>query len=70
MKEVGENIKYNREIRNKSVYDIEKELKISHQNQYKWEQGEREPSIMNCIKLADYYGITLDELVGRDVKGK
>ena len=66
MKIVGENIKENREKANKSVYDIEKALGISHQNQYKWVKGEREPSIINCIKLADYYGISLDELVGRE----
>ncbi|MBQ7339344.1 MAG: helix-turn-helix transcriptional regulator [Clostridia bacterium] len=66
MKKVGENLKLTRVENNKSIYDIEKELKISHQNLYKWEKGQSEPSIINCIKLADYYGISLDELVGRE----
>ena len=66
MKEIGQNIKYTREEHKKSVYDIEKDIKISHQLQYKWEKGESEPSIINCIKLADYYGITIDELINRE----
>lgn len=64
MKKVGEYLKFNREQANKSVYDIENDLGISHQNQYNWEKGAREPSIMQCVKLADYYGITLNELIG------
>ena len=65
MKKVGESIKLARMERNKTVYDIEKEVGLSHQSQYKWESGETEPSIVSCIKLAEYYGITLDELVGK-----
>ena len=30
-----------------------------------WERGEVIPSIEVCIKLADFFNITLDELVGR-----
>lgn len=32
-----------------------------------WETGRTFPSILTCISLADYFGITLDELVGRTV---
>ena len=32
-----------------------------------WETGRTFPSILNCISLADYLNITLDELVGRKV---
>ena len=31
-----------------------------------WERGQREPDIENLIKLADYYNVTLDYLVGRE----
>lgn len=65
MEKIAENIKSIREERKKSVYDIEKEIGISHQNLYKWERAQAEPSIINCIKLANYYDISLDELVGR-----
>jgi len=33
-----------------------------------WERGANVPNILDCIKLADFYGITLDELVGRELK--
>ncbi|MDE7256758.1 MAG: helix-turn-helix transcriptional regulator, partial [Clostridia bacterium] len=38
----------------------------SHQNIGRWESGEVLPNIDFCVKLADFYGVTLDELVGRD----
>ena len=34
----------------------------------RYERGERELPLWAAIKLADYYGITLDYLVGRDNK--
>ena len=34
----------------------------------RYERGERELPLWAAIKLADYYGITLDYLVGRDAK--
>ena len=34
----------------------------------RYERGERELPLWAAIKLADYYGTTLDYLVGRDSK--
>jgi transcriptional regulator with XRE-family HTH domain len=34
----------------------------------RYERGERELPLWAAIKLADYYNITLDYLVGRDAK--
>ena len=34
----------------------------------RYERGERELPLWAAIKLADYYNITLDYLVGREVK--
>ena len=34
-----------------------------------WENGKFEPSIYSLIKLADYFGISLDELCCRNYKG-
>ena len=31
----------------------------------RYETGEREPSISELIKIADYFGVSLDYLVGR-----
>lgn len=70
MEKVAEYLKIAREEKKKSVYDVERDIKISHQNLYKWEKGTAEPSIIHCIKLADYYNVTLDYLVGREERDK
>ena len=31
-----------------------------------WETGYTEPSVMQLIQLADFFEVTLDDLVGRD----
>lgn len=63
---IGKQLKQIREYYKISPYKIEKEINISHQLIYQYEKNELTPSITNCIKLADYYNISLDELVGRD----
>lgn len=64
----GEELKYHRLIRNKSIPQVEKDTGISNSNLSRWENGKVIPSIDFCVKLADYYGITLDELIGREIK--
>lgn len=63
---LGQNLRIQRKIRNLTTYDIEKAINTTHQAISKWENNKSEPSIIQCIKLADYYNISLDELVGRD----
>lgn len=33
-----------------------------------WERGKREPSIDDLIRLADFFGCTVDYLIGREVE--
>lgn len=57
-----------KELRNseqKSSEELAKLLDISIQAYYKYENGKAEPNIQNLIKLADFYNVTLDYLVGR-----
>ena len=61
-----EELKYHREKNNLSQNKLAKETGIKQQNINRWEKGEATPNIEFCIKLADFYGISLDELVGRD----
>ena len=65
---LGENLKYYRENAKLSQSGLAKEMHISQQAISLWEKDERAPSVFVCIKLADFYGITLDELVGRDFR--
>ena len=40
---------------------------ISKQNLSRWERDEVEPTISFCSILADFYGISIDELIGREL---
>lgn len=60
-----EALKYQREQACLSQHQLAEKTGISQANISRWENGETIPNIEFCIKLADFYGITLDELVGR-----
>ena len=68
MANLGEELKFHRQKANLSQQELAKLINTSQQNISRWEKNEVEPSITFCIKLADYYGISLDELIGRDIK--
>ncbi len=63
----GKELKYHRIVRNKSLRDVEKDTGISDTNLSRWENGKVLPNIDFCVILADYYEISLDELIGRDM---
>ena len=63
---IGKNIKKIREEHKITQTEISKATGIP-QNTISWiELGKGIANIEQCIKLADYYEISLDELVGRD----
>ncbi len=62
----GEMLKEQREKLGWSQSMVAKKINTSHQNISRWESGKILPSIDFCVKLADLYGVSLDELVGRD----
>jgi len=66
----GEELKFQRTKRNKTLKEVEKDTGISNSNLSRWECGKVLPNINFCVILADYYGISLDELIGRDISGK
>lgn len=68
MLDYGKALKYQRELNGKTLLDIERVTGISNQNLSRWEQGKVLPNIDFCVKLADFYGISLDELIGRDFR--
>lgn len=63
--ECKEALKYQREIKGYSQSMLAKETGISQQKISYYESGKHSPSIDDCITLADFYDISLDELVGR-----
>lgn len=66
MKNIGETFKQIRLERGITLREIENATGINNGNLSRWEQGKVLPNIEFCIKLADFYGISLDELVGRE----
>ena len=55
-----------RKQNNLSQEELANKLGISREAVSKWERAESSPSTDNLIALADIYGISLDELVGKD----
>lgn len=68
MRDYGAEIKFQRIKRNKTLKQVEADTGISNSNLSRWESGKVLPNIDFCVILADYYGITLDELIGRDYR--
>ena len=66
----GEAFKYQREVMGLNKSALADATGISHQNICRWEAGTTIPTIDFCVKLADYYGISVDELIGREFKAK
>lgn len=64
---IGEELKYQRIKANLSQQALAQKIGTSQQNISRWEKNEVEPSLSFCIALADFYGISLDELVGRTI---
>ena len=59
-----------REDRDISRKDLALELNISVSTLGMYEQGRREPNIDMLIKLADYFDVSIDFLVGRSFKNE
>ena len=65
MKKYGEYLKNERLSRNLSQEKLAKAIGVSQQAISLYENNISEPTIGICEKLADFYEITIDELVGR-----
>lgn len=63
-------IKELRKQNNKTQTEIAQQLNITQQTYAKYELGNLEPNIQILCKLADFYGVSLDYLVGREFSNK
>lgn len=64
MKNYGEILKEHRLVRGLTLKDIEYRTNINNGSLSRWERNEVLPSVESCIQLANFYGITIDELLG------
>lgn len=62
---IGKSLKLIREGENITQSQLAKETGIKQQSISRWERGERLPNILDLVKLANYYKISIDELIGR-----
>lgn len=62
----GEALKTQRLISKLTQNQLSKNTGIGQDNISRWENGEVLPNIDFCVQLADFYNISLDELIGRD----
>lgn len=60
---LGENLLYLRKLAGVSQEEIAGRIGVSRQALAKWETGETVPDIEKCLKLAQLYNVSLDDLV-------
>ena len=68
MKNYGTSLKEHRVSRGLTLSQLEDAIGINNSSISRWENGKIIPSIDCCVKLADFYGITVDELIGRETR--
>jgi transcriptional regulator with XRE-family HTH domain len=66
MKIFNEHLKSRRQSRGKSQKQVATAIGIGERNYQSFEYGEVKPSFDTLIALADYFDVSLDELVGRE----
>lgn len=54
-----------RENRGLSQKDVAQEFDVVVRAYQRYEYGEREPQLSTLIRIADFYGVSLDYLAGR-----
>lgn len=63
---VGDRLRALREERQITRDELAAALHVSPSAVYAWEKGTVLPSLHNAIVMAEYYGISLDRLAGRE----
>lgn len=64
MLNIGESLKRHREEANLNQSQLARQTQIKQQNISRWENNTHFPNILDCIRLATFYGISIDYLVG------
>lgn len=59
-------LKKQRETAGLSQYKLAEKMGVSQATVGMWESGKREPNFAMLCKLADFFGVTVDALLGRN----
>lgn len=65
---IGKSIKVNRIAQNYTQKQLAQKIGVTHAAISYWKNGVNIPNVKDCWLLADALGITIDELVGRDLR--
>ena len=65
---IGKSIKVNRIAQNYTQKQLAQKIGVTHAAISYWENGVNIPNVKDCWLLADALGITIEELVGRDLR--
>ena len=63
---LSDNLRSLRRRRGESQEQVAEAVGITRQALSKWESGASLPDLPNCAALADYYGVTVDDLLRYD----
>lgn len=66
MTKLNDNLYALRKLHNLTQEQVAAELGVSRQAVAKWETGETTPDLGNCLALAHFYDVSLDDLVRFD----
>lgn len=67
--EMKDKLKELRKQRKYSQRELAEIIGVRRSSVAQWENGKGDPSMFNCILLAEVYNVSLDELCCRDFKG-
>ena len=62
---MNKKIKQLREARGLSQRDLGRMVGVNASAVNRWESGEKKPELVNLVRLADLFEVTLDYLMGR-----
>lgn len=65
---IASNLKYLRSINGKSLNDVASICDKSDVAIHYWENGTREPNAVDIAKLSNYYNVSVDELLLKDLR--
>ncbi len=66
---IGSNIRYERQLRNMTIEDFAEFIGVTPGFLGLIERGQRGTTIKNLCKIADFFSLTVDALLNRDVTG-
>lgn len=59
---IGDKLKTLRKSKDITQEELAEKIGVSPSSIVNWERNKCEPTIFNCIVMADFFGVTMDEL--------